>query len=599
MSLRSTYASHLVISFRCSDMHHSFFGLASFAERLARTKSRRELARLVGEFLKNLDSSLIPIAANFIVGRVFPEWDGRSLGLSWAAVFKVVSELVSKDNRLVGGAADASAFYAGASNGGKLDKGALDAGASDKGILDAGEAVERIMGSLPVKKPALELGEVYRYFEEIAGYKKIGARKKKEGLLKELLSRATPVEAKFISKIVIGEMRHGVNEGVVADAVARASGIELKAIQRAQMLGGDLGRVAQSALTNGEVTSIQVVLFRPLKPMLAQTAKNIGDAFRELNQHLALEYKYDGARLQIHKVGNEVKIFSRRLTDLTGAFPEIATQVQGITAVQAILEGEVIGVDRNDRPLPFQHIMRRLTRVKEVEKMIEAVPARFFLFDCLFLNGDLLIDLCYEERWQRLEKIKGSLLLAERIIPETEDAGERFLERALSTGHEGVMAKALSSPYTPGVRGKFWLKIKPAVTLDLVIVAADWGYGRRHAWLSNYHLAAWDEERKEFAVVGKTFKGLTDAEFSRMTKALLNLKINEKRGTISVEPRQVVEVAFNEIQASSHYRSGMALRFARITRIRDDKSPGDCATIQELKSIYEHQFVAKGKMTGK
>jgi len=452
------------------------------------------------------------------------------------------------------------------------------------------------MESLPVRKPVLVIEEVYHCFEELARAKGTGARKKKAGLLNDLLGRATPLEAKFIAKAVIGEMRHGVSDGIVQDGIARVSGIGLATIQRAFMLSGDLGKVAKIVFETGGVTGIRLELFRPLKPMLAQTAETIAEAFDELEGDLAFEYKYDGVRVQIHKAGDTVKIFSRRLTDITRALPEVAAAMKTLPAAKAILEGEVIGVDRNDRPLPFQHIMRRLTRVKEVLKMAAAVPVRVFLFDCLFCDGELLIDLPYRERWQRLETIRGSISLAARRIPENPEEGEKFLAGAMAEGHEGLMAKSLQSHYTPGIRGKAWLKIKPAITLDLVIIAADWGYGRRHHWLSNYHLAAWNEERKEFAMVGKTFKGLTDEEFSRITKSLLNLKISEKRGTVFVQPQQVVEVAFNEIQASTHYPSGMALRFARIRSIRDDKSPKEIATTRELRQLYERQFMAKGKL---
>jgi len=370
------------------------------------------------------------------------------------------------------------------------------------------------------------------------------------------------------------------------------------------MLTGDVGEVAFIAITQGDagISNIPLRMFRPLKPMLAQTTDSVKGAFDELNvgigephKAVALEYKYDGARLQIHKQGDEIRIFSRRLTDITSALPDVVRLIRDNVKVQsAILEGELIGIDSSGKPLPFQHVMRRLTRVHGIDKIIKDVPVKLYLFDCLAIDSNPLIDFPYNERWRKLEQLRGDIPLATRIVTHELVKGEKFLEQSINEGHEGLMAKSLTSKYTPGVRGKAWLKIKKAITLDLVIVAADWGYGRRHAWLSNYHLAAWDDSLDEFLIVGKTFKGLTDEEFESMTKRLLSLKIHEDRGTVYVEPKVVVEVAFNEIQKSPHYRSGMALRFARITRIRDDKSPYEASTIKELRDIYEKQFASKG-----
>jgi len=267
-----------------------------------------------------------------------------------------------------------------------------------------------------------------------------------------------------------------------------------------------------------------------------------------------------------------------------------------INAKDALLEGEVVAYGDDNKPLPFQYLMRRFRRIHQIEAMIKEVPLKMYLFDVLYLNGELLIDKQYSERRKLLSAICKPDLLVERIITTNISEVKDFLEKALKNGHEGLIAKALNSNYTPGKRGKKWLKIKPVETLDLVITAADWGYGRRREWLSNYHLAARDEENGEYLNLGKTFKGLTDNEFSEITDQLQKIKIKENRYTVYVQPKVVVEVAFNEIQKSSTYKSGFALRFARIKRIRYDKHPENTDTITRIRKLYEKQFMFKAKL---
>jgi DNA ligase-1 len=288
-----------------------------------------------------------------------------------------------------------------------------------------------------------------------------------------------------------------------------------------------------------------------------------------------------------------VRIFSRRLNEITPGLPEVAEAAQRLGDRHAILDGEVIAVDPTGRPLAFQEVMRRFGRVREVERLRIEQPIRLFVFDLLALDGELWIDRPYEERYGELARLAegAGLLLADRVVPAALEEGERFYAAAVAAGYEGVMAKALASRYTPGARGRGWLKIKHAHTLDLVIVAADWGYGRRHGWLSNYHLAARDPERSGFVEVGKTFKGLTDALFEQMTARLLALKTDETRATVFVRPEVVVEVAYSDIQRSPQYESGMALRFARIVRIRDDKPAAEADTLAAMADAFERQLV--------
>jgi DNA ligase-1 len=323
----------------------------------------------------------------------------------------------------------------------------------------------------------------------------------------------------------------------------------------------------------------------------------VAEALTEHGGKTALEYKYDGARVQIHKRGDEVRIFSRRLSDVTQSLPEVIETVEAnIQANDAIVEGEVIVVDQHEHPIPFQHLMRRFKRVHDVQDMAKKIPVRLYLFDFLFLNGESLVSLPYLQRRRILAENAGEIALTTQIVTNKKAVAEKFLNKAIDAGHEGLMAKKLNSPYTPGTRGKRWFKVKPILEpLDLVITAAEYGYGRRHGWLSDYYLAARNAATGEFLNIGKTFKGLTDAEIIEMTRDLMKLIVRQQGNRVIVLPKIVVEVAYNEIQKSPKYKSRMALRFARITRIRVDKSPEEADTIERVREIFEKQFAKKGK----
>jgi DNA ligase-1 len=448
------------------------------------------------------------------------------------------------------------------------------------------------------EKPLTVL-EVRRSLEAIANAAGSGSREKKERLVTALLSQASPLEAKYLVKVFVGEMRTGLHEGLMEQAVAKAFGVALATVQRASMALGDVGEVAALAKSGGEesLSSVGFRVFRPVQLMLAQMANDVGEALKEHGGNTAFEFKYDGARVQIHKRGGEVRVFSRRLTDATQSLPEVVELVkQNVAADEAILEGEVVAVDNAGVPIPFQHLMRRFKRVHGIEGAAEQIPLKLYLFDILYFNGESMIQLPYIRRRQVLAENTGEIPLTAQIVTDSERETEKFLKDAMNAGHEGLMAKKVDSPYTPGTRGKRWLKIKPVLEpLDLVITAAEWGYGRRHEWLSDYYLAARDAETGEFLTLGKTFKGLTDAEIIEMTKRLKGLTVHMERNRVVVLPKVVVEVAYNEIQRSPKYKSGMALRFARITRVRDDKAAEDADTIQRARAIYERQFAKKGR----
>ena len=561
-------------------MPTNFSALAELCEKLEGMKKRIPMVNLVADFLKSLEPKEVEPAVSMILGRALPKGSQQTLEVSWATLSEIIRRITEVDWRV---------FMDAFSKTG-------DIGAATKVVFEN----SRVKRQMPLFERALTITDVRESVEAIAEATGHGSREKKERLIETLLSSASPLEAKYLVKIIIGEMRTGFHEGLMEQAVSAAFHVPLDMVQRASMVLGDIGSVAAIAKTEGKegLSKVGFKVFRPVRLMLAQMVNDVAEALKEHGGKTAFEYKLDGARVQIHKHGEIVKIFSRRLTDVTESLPEIAEAVKNnVKAEEAILEGEVIAVDNEGHPLPFQHLMRRFKRVHEVEDMTEAIPVKLFLFDILYLNGQSLIALPYVQRRQILAENAGEIPLTKQTITGSVEEAEQFLKEATSAGHEGLMAKKIDSDYVPGIRGKRWLKIKPTLEpLDLVIVAAEYGYGRRRGWLSDYYLAARDAETGEFLTVGKTFKGLTDAEIIEMTKRLKELVIKEEPRRVFVVPKIVVEVAYNEIQKSPKYKCGMALRFARITRIRDDKTPEEADTIQRVKEIYKSQFLKKGNI---
>jgi DNA ligase-1 len=439
--------------------------------------------------------------------------------------------------------------------------------------------------------------DVWNGLREISRLRGPGSRERKLAILRGLLAGMSDLEKRWFLKQLMGEMQHGANEGLVLEAIAELTGASTDEVQRAFMLLGRLGDLVELALRGGReaIKSVRLQVFRPVRPMLAEMCHDLEQLLKESEKPMSFEYKFDGARVQIHVRDGEVRIFSRRLSEVTRSLPDIVQAVRGFSSSfrEIVLDGEVVAVDETGRPMPFQELLRRFRRLREVEEEAERIPLKLWIFDILYLDGRELLDMPYRERRELLEKLIPAEYLAPRIVTSSIEEVQAFMRRAMEEGHEGLMAKNLDSPYRPGRRERLWLKIKPADTLDLVIVAADWGHGRRMGWLSNYHLAAYNPETGEFEVVGKTFKGLTDEEFEWMTKRLLELKISDDGYTVTVRPRIVVEVAYNEIQKSPKYKSGYALRFARITRVRADKAPEEADTIQRIRELYERQFERK------
>jgi DNA ligase-1 len=406
--------------------------------------------------------------------------------------------------------------------------------------------------------------------------------------LHDLFRRATSDEQNFLTRLLYGELRQGALEGVLVEAVARASGVPAQTIRRAAMLEGSLAPVAKIALAEGETGLGRSVVrpFRPIQPMLAESAPDVEAAVAELSD-ATLEFKLDGARIQVHKVDDEVRVCSRTRRDVTMAVPEVVDVLRRVSARTIVLDGEAIAMRSDQKPHPFQMTMKRFGRRLDVDRLRQTLPIAPFFFDCLYADDASLIDEPLARRVEVLDGLIDSTHLVPRVLPSSTGEAVAFMDRALATGHEGVMAKALGGTYAAGRRGQAWLKVKRARTLDLVVLAVEWGSGRRTGTLSNLHLGARDAERGAFVMLGKTFKGLTDAQLEWQTKRLLALEIGRDGHTIHVRPELVVEIAFNDLQESPHYPGGLALRFARVKRYREDKAASAADTMQTVRRIYE------------
>ena len=453
------------------------------------------------------------------------------------------------------------------------------------GALRAADAVPAASDS------SLTLEEVDRRLEEIAACGK-GASTQRAAALRALFERATVPERQFLARLLLGELRQGALAGVMADAIALAADVPIGEVRRALMYASDIGAVAHGAMSGADLGSagFQLEVLTPIAPMLAQTGADPGQALRELGGEAAFEWKLDGARIQVHKSGPTVRIYTRTLNDVGAALPEIVERVRSLPASELILDGEAIAFDTADRPYPFQVTMRRFGRKLDVERLQAELPMRAFFFDCLRSGDQTLVDRPARERFAALDAALPETLRVPRLITIFETEARAFYAAALAAGHEGVMAKSLDAPYQAGNRGAGWLKIKRAHTLDLVILAAEWGHGRRTGKLSNLHLGAMDPSTGRYVMLGKTFKGLTDQMLDWQTGQLLAREIGRDAMTVYVRPELVAEIAFSDLQASPRYPGGLALRLARVKRYRTDKGADQADTLETVRRVYESQF---------
>ncbi|HTQ05631.1 MAG TPA: ATP-dependent DNA ligase [Polyangiaceae bacterium] len=498
------------------------------SEKVAGTRSRSAKIALLGELLRSLVGGEVALAVAYLTGEL-PQ--GR-IGLGYAAVF----------------GADAA----------------------------------------PAAVATLTLHELDARLEEIARLGGSGAGRRRHELLGALLAHATEREQAFVKRLLVGELRQGALEGVMADAVGKAFGVEPELVRRAAMLAGDLPVVAAAARAAGAagLADFRLELFRPLGPMLAQTAAGPGEALERLGDAI-LEYKLDGARVQVHKAGDDVKVYTRSLHDVTARAPEVVEVVRALPVGAAILDGEVVSLRADGRPRSFQDTMSRFGKKLDDAERRAAPPLRPFFFDVLHADGTDYIDRPARERRDALRALVDERLGIPSIVTASADEAAEFLGRSLAAGHEGVMAKSLEAPYEAGRRGAGWLKVKPAHTLDLVVLAVEWGSGRRRGLLSNIHLGARDPAGGGFVMLGKTFKGMTDELLAWQTARFLELEAGRDGHVVHVRPEVVVEIAFDGVQRSSQYPGGVALRFARVRRYRTDKRADEADTIETVRRLAD------------
>ena len=452
-------------------------------------------------------------------------------------------------------------------------------------------SLRTVASTAPAPTSSLSIRETDQALSALAAIRGNGSAASRLQGLEDLFARATHAEQEFLLPLIAGELRQGALAGVMIDAMATASQIPLSRLRRAAMHSKSLGTVARVALLEGAdaLARFQLELFVPVAPMLAQTASNVAEALAELGGDAVFEWKMDGARIQVHKRDAQVRIYTRALNEVTAALPEIVELLRTLSPRELILDGEAIAFDSHDRPLPFQITMRRFGRKLDVEQLRVTLPIRAYFFDCLLLEGRTLTDAGTQERFTALAAAVPESARVPRLVSSSSQAANDFYEAALAAGHEGVMAKAPDAPYEAGNRGASWLKIKRVHTLDLVVLAAEWGNGRRVGRLSNLHLGAPDRASGQYVMLGKTFKGLTDAMLEWQTRELLARETHRDGHTVYVRPELVVEIAFSDLQASSRYPGGLALRLARVKRYRDDKSVGEADSMESVRRIFALQ----------
>ena len=459
----------------------------------------------------------------------------------------------------------------------------LLSGEARQGRIGIGWATLAALASTPAGEPSLTVADLDSALDRLAVTAGPGSAAARAAVLGELFGRATEAEDRFLRRLLMGELRQGALEGIMLDAVAKAAALPAGDVRRAAMLTGDLGAVAELALTPptdgggaAALAAIRLQPLRPVLPMLAASSPDVGAAL-EATGRASVEWKLDGARIQVHRDGDEVRIFTRNLNDVTSRLPGIATVVGELPARSLVLDGEALGLEEDAaRPERFQDTMSRFGSHGPSE-----LAARFF--DCLHIDGDDLLDRPLVDRLAALDDVAGPWRVPSILTDDPAEASE-FFDGVVAAGHEGVMVKAALSAYEAGRRGGAWRKVKPVTTFDLVVLAAEWGHGRRQGWLSNLHLGARGPDG-DFVMVGKTFKGLTDELLAWQTAELLSREVRRSGITVHVRPELVVEVALDGVQSSTRYPGGVALRFARVKRYRPDKTPAEADSLEALQAL--------------
>jgi DNA ligase-1 len=439
----------------------------------------------------------------------------------------------------------------------------------------------------PAATPTLTIRDVDAALEQIGTTTGAGSQSARRALIGDLFGRAVAAEQEFLTRLLLGDLRQGALAGVMTDAVARAAEIPAAAVRRAVLLRGDLRAVAAAALAEGEagLAAFRLEVGRPLAPMLAQTAATITDAMTAVCP-AAVEWKLDGIRVQVHRAGDDVAVFTRSLDEVTGRLPEVVEAVRSLPVDSIVLDGEVLALDGTGRPQPFQVTASRTGRRGDPSRLRAETPLSTAFFDVLHRDGEDLLDAPGAARFAALAAAVPEELRIRRTVAHDQATAEAVYAEAVAAGHEGVVVKSLETPYEAGRRGGGWLKVKPRHTLDLVVLAAEWGHGRRRGWLSNLHLGARDPETGGFVMLGKTFKGLTDELLRWQTERLQALAVSDDGWVVRVRPELVVEIAFDGVQTSPRYPGGMALRFARVLRYREDKTAAEADTVHTVRAIH-------------
>jgi DNA ligase-1 len=435
--------------------------------------------------------------------------------------------------------------------------------------------------------PTLTVSGVDAAFTQLKGLSGPGSQGRRRELLAALFSAATDREQEFLRRLLRGDLRQGALVGVMADAVAKAVDVPPAAVRRAAMLRGDLAAVAAAVLHDGAAAldAVRLEVGRPVKPMLAQTAASTDDALARLGGEAVLEWKLDGARIQIHRAGDQVGVFTRTLDDVTERLPEVVEMVRALPVTSLVADGEAIALRADGRPQPFAVTASRVGSRRDIAGGRATTPITPFLFDVLHVDGADLLDEPTLRRLAALDSVVPIPNRVQRLVTGDPEAARDFLADTLRRGHEGILAKSLEAPYEAGRRGAGWLKVKPVHTLDLVVLAVEWGSGRRRGWLSNVHLGARDPDGG-FVMLGKTFKGMTDEMLAWQTKRFTELATGPlDEWVVPLRPEQVVEVAFDGLQGSPRYPGGLALRFARVLRYRDDKTAAEADTIETVRAL--------------
>ncbi len=537
------------------------------------------MTALVSELFSLVTSEELPVVTHFVMGEVFPAWSDEEVGLGTGLLLNAISKSsglsVKKIEDIVRETGDI----------GKTTVKAL-------GKVSKGQATFSSFLDSPVE---LSIMEVFERFKDISRATGKGSQTSRIKHLQYLFNSASAEEVGYIARLAIEDMRIGVGEGIVRDAIAKAFDVPVASVERGYMLTNDIGLVAVTAKKGGAeaLLNLGLQVGRPIKLMLAQVTPDIETAIKDLGV-VAAEWKFDGARVQIHKKGDEVTLYSRRLENITDSLPDIVSAVKkAIKADSAILDGEAVAIDEDGRPKPFQEILKRFRRKYDVQNKVRHIPLNLNLFDIMYLNGESLIELPLQKRRELLVScVENSDLIRVDSQLITSDLSQinSMYEQALRAGHEGIMIKNPESPYSPGKRGKNWLKKKPVMeTLDLVVIGAEWGYGRRTSFLGSYALACHDPETGRFLPVGKVATGISDEQLAELTELFKEHIISESGTIVEIRPHVLFEVAFEEIQKSTNYESGYALRFPRLVRVRDDKSLEEVDTLERLEDMYRTQ----------